>query len=58
MKFIIREDLIEIIEQIEFYTLNNSKYLLIEFPPTRFPKNLVDIVYELKKEGMFRFSSC
>lgn len=45
------EDIIEIIEQKEFYTLNNSKYLLIEFPPIRFPKNLVDIIYEIKIRG-------
>jgi len=45
------EDIIEIIEQKEFYTLNNSKYLLIEFPPMRFPKNIVDIIYEIKIRG-------
>ena len=45
------EDIIDIIEQKEFYTLNNSKYLLIEFPPIRFPKNLVDIIYEIKIRG-------
>ena len=45
------DDIIEIIEQKEFYTLNNSKYLLIEFPPLRFPKNIVDIVYEIKLRG-------
>ena len=49
------EDIIEIIEQKEFYTLNNSKYLLIEFPPIRFPKNIVDIIYEIKIEGMYRY---
>ena len=47
-KVIRMEDIIEIIEQKEFYTLNNSKYLLIEFPPIRFPKNIVDIIYEIK----------
>ena len=45
------EDIIEIIEQKEFYTLNNSKYLLIEFQTIRFPKNLVDIIYEIKIRG-------
>ncbi len=45
------EDIIDIIEQKEFYTLNNSRYLLIEFPPLRFPKNLTDIVYEIKIRG-------
>ena len=45
------EDTINIIEQKEFYTLNNSKYLLIEFSPIMFPKNLVDIIYEIKMRG-------
>lgn len=45
------EDIIEIIETKEFYTLNNSKYVLIEFPPVRFPKNLIDIIYEIKIRG-------
>jgi protein-tyrosine phosphatase len=42
------EDILEHIDKGEFYTLNNSKYILIEFPPNRFPKNLSDIIYELK----------
>ena len=45
------EDIIEIIEQKEFYSLNNSRYLLIEFPPLNFPKNILDIIYEIKIRG-------
>lgn len=44
-------DLLEYIESKEFYTLNNSRYLLIEFSQSNFPKNIVDIVYELKIRG-------
>lgn len=45
------EDIIEIIEQKEFYSLNNSRYLLIEFSPLNFPKNILDIIYEIKIRG-------
>ncbi|MEF9992385.1 MAG: CpsB/CapC family capsule biosynthesis tyrosine phosphatase [Romboutsia sp.] len=45
------EDFLETIESKEFYTLNNSRYVLIEFSPTRFPKQLMEIVYELKIRG-------
>ena len=45
------EDIIQIIEEKEFYTLNNSRYLLIEFPPMNFPKNILDIIYEIKIRG-------
>lgn len=44
-------DLLEYIDSKEFYTLNNSRYLLIEFSQSNFPKNIVDIVYELKIRG-------
>lgn len=44
-------DLIDNISELDFYTLNNSKYILIEFPPTNFPSNLCNIVYELKQKG-------
>lgn len=30
---------------------NDSKYILIEFPPNNFPSNLCNIVYELKQQG-------
>ena len=54
------EDIIEIIEQKEFYTLNNSKYLLIEFPPIHILAHVerykevqenVNIIYDCIKEG-------
>ena len=45
------DNLLEYIDKKEFHTLNNSKYILIEFAPTRFPKNLCDVVYELKIRG-------
>ncbi len=44
-------DLLQFINNKEFFTLNNSRYLLIEFQPINFPKNIVDIVYELKIRG-------
>ncbi|MEG1059894.1 MAG: CpsB/CapC family capsule biosynthesis tyrosine phosphatase, partial [Clostridia bacterium] len=42
------EDLIGNLQDLDFNTLNNSRYLLIEFSPNNFPKNLVDVVYEIK----------
>lgn len=45
------QDLIKQIDELDFYTLNNSRYLLIEFPPTNFPKDLCNIVYELKERS-------
>ncbi|HSQ87831.1 tyrosine-protein phosphatase [Romboutsia sp.] len=45
------DNLLEYMDKKEFYTLNNSKYILIEFAPNRFPKNLCDVVYELKIRG-------
>ena len=44
-------DLIEKISELDFYCLNKSKDILIEFPPTNFPLNLCNIVYELKQKG-------
>lgn len=44
-------DLIEKISELDFYCLNKSKYILIEFPPTNFLLNLCNIVYELKQKG-------
>ena len=44
-------DLIEKISELDFYCLNKSKYILIEFLPTNFPLNLCNIVYELKQKG-------
>lgn len=47
------EALIKDIEKnnIEFYTLNNSKYILLEFSPSRFPKKLDEVVYEFSIKG-------
>lgn len=45
------DNLLEYIDKKEFYTLNKSKYVLIEFSPISFPKNLCDVVYELKIRG-------
>ena len=39
------------ISELDFYCLNDSKYILIEFPPNNFPSNLCNIVYELKQQG-------
>ena len=44
-------DLIKEIDELDFYTLNNSRYILIELPPTNFPKDLCNIVYELKEKN-------
>ena len=44
-------DLIEELEKLDFYTINNSKYILIEFSPMNVPKNLPDVVYEIKLKG-------
>ena len=45
------KDLIREIDELDFYTLNTSRYLLIELPPTNFPQDLCNIVYELKEKG-------
>ncbi|WP_455543264.1 tyrosine-protein phosphatase [Intestinibacter sp.] len=44
-------DLINQISELDFYSLNDSRYILIEFAPTNFPNNLCNIVYELKHKG-------
>lgn len=44
-------DLIENISKLDFFSLNNSKYILVEFSPNNFPLNLCNIVYELKQNG-------
>lgn len=44
-------NLIENISDLDFYSLNDSKYVLVEFPPTNFPINLCNVVYELKQKG-------
>lgn len=45
------KDLIKQIDDLDFYTLNNSRYILIELPPTNFPSDLCTIVYELKEKN-------
>lgn len=45
------KDLIKQINDLDFYTLNNSRYILIELPPTNFPNDLCTIVYELKEKN-------
>lgn len=45
------KDLIKEIDDLDFYTLNNSRYILIELPPTNFPTDLCNIVYELKEKN-------
>lgn len=45
------KDLIKKIDELDFYTLNNSRYILIELPPTNFPDDLCEIVYELKEKN-------
>ena len=45
------KDLIKEIDELDFYTLNNSRYILIELPPTNFPRDLCNIVYELKEKN-------
>lgn len=45
------DDLLRKIDNKEFYTLNDSRYILIEFMESYLPKNLRDIVYELVIRG-------
>ncbi len=42
------EDLIGKFDELDFYSLNDSRYVLIEFSTSNFPKNLTDVVYEMK----------
>lgn len=42
------EDLIGKLDDLDFFTLNDSRHILIEFSPSNFPKNLADIIYEIK----------
>ncbi|MGL4911242.1 MAG: tyrosine-protein phosphatase [Romboutsia sp.] len=45
------DNLLEDMDKKNFYSLNNSKYILVEFSPTMFPKNLCEVIYELKIRG-------
>lgn len=44
-------DFIEKFDKLEFFSINDSKYILIEFPPSNFPKNITDVIYEVKLKG-------
>lgn len=44
-------DLMSKLDELDFYSLNNSRYVLIEFSPIKFPDNLTDIIYEFKLKG-------
>ena len=45
------KDLIKQIDDLDFFTLNNSRYILIELPPTNFPNDLCTIVHELREKN-------
>lgn len=45
-------DFIDKFDELDFFTINESKYILIEFSPTNFPKNINDIIYEVKIRGI------
>jgi protein-tyrosine phosphatase len=40
------------IQQMMAYSINNSRYILIEFPYTHIPANALDILFNLKLEGL------
>ncbi|KXZ40582.1 protein-tyrosine phosphatase [Alkalithermobacter thermoalcaliphilus JW-YL-7 = DSM 7308] len=42
------KELISKLDELDFYSLNNSKYVLLEFPPDDFPDNIEDIIHEFK----------
>lgn len=44
-------DIVQIIESKEFFTINNSRYILLEFSHMGIPKNISDIIYEIKLRG-------
>lgn len=44
-------EVIENLDKLNFHSLNKSKYILIEFAPMNLPKNLADVVYEIKLKG-------
>lgn len=47
----IDDEIIELVKDNKIYSLNNSKYLLIEFPFHNQILNLEDILYEIKYNG-------
>lgn len=50
--FVDNFDIITKIKQKQIYTLNNSKYILIEFPMERKIDNILDIIYEIRLLGI------
>lgn len=48
----VNNNLEELIEKEEISTINNSRYLLIEFPMNEKPKDINNIIYELKIKGI------
>ena len=44
-------DLIERFNELDFFSMNNSKYILMEFSTLNFPKNIEDVIYEIKIRG-------
>ncbi len=41
-------DLIKKLDELDFYSLNKSKYILLEFSPKDLPENMEDILYEFQ----------
>lgn len=48
----VNNNLEELLKKKEIATINNSKYLLIEFPMNEKPKDINNIIYELKIKGI------
>lgn len=48
----VNNNLEELIKKQEISTINNSKYLLIEFPMNEKPNDINNIIYELKIKGI------
>ena len=48
----INENLEQLLKEKEISSINNSKYLLIELPMAEMPKNVNNIIYELKIKGI------
>lgn len=48
----VNNNLEELLKKKEISTINNSKYLLIEFPMNEKPKDINNIIYELKIKGI------
>ena len=48
----VNNNLEELIKKEEISTINNSRYLLIEFPMNEKPKDINNIIYELKIKGI------